>query len=593
MRFKSGAYADIHNEQGTRESIDNTGRAYYGDAMSAAPNHRMYKHIRKLNAIRKAVPALQKGSWRWAGNNGGNGVGFIRELPDSYAVVGLAKDGSVTHTFSGVRNGIYRDAVTGHEVNVTGGSLTFTVGPSSAGIYVLNGPGRIGDSGPGFFQTSADGSGGGGGGGGGSTMNPATIGTDPNPPVAGQNVTITYDGGLNSASRVVMHWGINGWTNVKDSDMTKNANGKWQVTIAVPTNATIINMAFNNGGSTWDSNNGQDYKRTVSASDGGGGTTKPSSVSTEPATVVAGQNVKIIYDGTLNNQPQVNMHWGINRWTEVRSSPMAKNATSGKWEVTVAVPSAATEINMAFNNGTGTWDNNNGADFKISVTSGNGGGGSGGGTGGSGIVSWTPAQPSTNDQITITITSSKGAKLHWGVNGWSAPAPVYHPAGTAPGDGATQTPFGSLIDGKRTLVLGPFNNSAQAVREINFVLKFDDNTWDNNNSQDWKITIQTATANEEETKPAFAQLVQNYPNPFNPSTVIGYELSEASRVKLEVLSVDGRHVATLVNSRVPIGRHGAVFNAAGLASGVYLYRIEAVTDNGHVFTQTRKMMLLK
>jgi hypothetical protein len=142
-------------------------------------------------------------------------------------------------------------------------------------------------------------------------------------------------------------------------------------------------------------------------------------------------------------------------------------------------------------------------------------------------------------------------------------------------------------------VLGPFNNSAQAVREINFVLKFDDNTWDNNNSQDWKITIQTATANEDETKPAFAQLVQNYPNPFNPSTVIGYELNEASRVKLEVLSVDGRHVATLVNSRMPVGQHGAVFNAAGLASGVYLYRIEAVTDNGRVFTQTRKMMLLK
>jgi hypothetical protein len=213
-------------------------------------------------------------------------------------------------------------------VNVTGGSLTFTVGPSSAGIYVLNGPGRIGDSGAGFFQTSADGSGGGGGG-GGSTMNPATIGTVPNPPVAGQNVTITYDGGLNSSSRVVMHWGINGWTNIKDSDMTKNANGKWQVTIAVPANATIINMAFNNGGSIWDSNNGQDYKITVSATDGGGGPTKPSSVSTDPATVVAGQNVKIIYDGMLNNQPQVNMHWGINRWTDVKSSPMTKNTTAG------------------------------------------------------------------------------------------------------------------------------------------------------------------------------------------------------------------------------------------------------------------------
>jgi glycosidase len=590
MRFKSGAYTDIHNEQGTRESIDNTGRAYYGDAMAAAPNHRMYKHIRKLNAIRKAVPALQKGSWRWAGSNGGNGVGFIREAGDSYAVVGLAKDGSVTHNFSGIRNGTYRDAVTGHEVTVTNGSLTFTAGPSSAGIYVLNGPGRLGDLGAGFFQTSTDGSGGGGGGGGGGgTVTPATITPEPNPPVAGQSVKITYDGTLNSQTTVVMHWGVNGWTQVKDNAMSKNGT-KWEATVTVPSGATELNLAFNNGGSTWDSNNGSDYKITVTAGSGGGGGggVTPTVVTSAPASVVAGQNVTVTYDGVLNTEAQVNMHWGINSWKEVKSSPMSKNGA--KWEVTVSVPAAATEMNMAFNNGTGKWDNNNGSDFKFQVT---GSGGGGGGTGGSGIVTWSPASPKANETITVTITGTKAAKLHWGVNNWSTPAAVYQPSGSAAADGATQTPFGPLTDGKQTLILGPFNSSAQEVNTINFVIKFNDNTWDNNNNQNWNISVSKATSNEDDTRPATASLRQNFPNPFNPSTVIGYELNEAAAVKLTVLAVDGRHVATLVDERKASGTYGAPFNAAGLSSGVYLYRIEVIGESGRVFTQTRKMMLLK
>ena len=42
---------------------------YYGDQFDTAPNHRIYQHIKKLNAIRKAVPALQKGSYTWGGTS--------------------------------------------------------------------------------------------------------------------------------------------------------------------------------------------------------------------------------------------------------------------------------------------------------------------------------------------------------------------------------------------------------------------------------------------------------------------------------------------------------------------------------------------
>lgn len=152
IQFMKGAYADIHNAAGIEQSIDLTGRAYYGDQFANAPNHIIYQHIKKLNAIRRAVPALQKGSYRWDGNGGGKAVGYVRKHNDSEVAVGLAKDGGASFTFSGLTNGIYRDAVTGAEISVTNGSLSFSVTSGSAGIYVLNGPGMIGGNGVGYFQ---------------------------------------------------------------------------------------------------------------------------------------------------------------------------------------------------------------------------------------------------------------------------------------------------------------------------------------------------------------------------------------------------------------------------------------------------------
>ncbi|TRX67528.1 starch-binding protein [Flammeovirga kamogawensis] len=157
MRFMSGAFADIHDAQGIKKSINETGRAYYGDVMDQAPSHKIYQHIKKLNAIRSAVPALQKGEWRWDGSTSGNGVGYVRKHGNSEVAVGLAKDGAATFNFSGLTNGTYRDAVTGKEYAVTNGTLTTTVESASASIYVLNGPGMIGGNGVGFFQAGEGG----------------------------------------------------------------------------------------------------------------------------------------------------------------------------------------------------------------------------------------------------------------------------------------------------------------------------------------------------------------------------------------------------------------------------------------------------
>lgn len=79
-----------------------------------------------------------------------------------------------------------------------------------------------------------------------------------------------------------------------------------------------------------------------------------------------------------------------------------------------------------------------------------------------------------------------------------------------------------------------------------------------------------------------------YPNPFNPSTTIRFELPEATSVSLEVYSVTGQRVATLVDGDLPAGMHQAVFNANGLASGMYIYRLQ--TPQGQ---HSRTITLLK
>ncbi|HEX5132769.1 MAG TPA: S8 family serine peptidase [Candidatus Krumholzibacteria bacterium] len=83
-------------------------------------------------------------------------------------------------------------------------------------------------------------------------------------------------------------------------------------------------------------------------------------------------------------------------------------------------------------------------------------------------------------------------------------------------------------------------------------------------------------------------LAQNYPNPFNPRTTIAYTLASETLVQLDVFDVSGRRVASLVNEIKGAGRHVVDFDAAGLSSGIYFYRLNA----GGVIEQ-KKMVLLK
>jgi hypothetical protein len=84
------------------------------------------------------------------------------------------------------------------------------------------------------------------------------------------------------------------------------------------------------------------------------------------------------------------------------------------------------------------------------------------------------------------------------------------------------------------------------------------------------------------------ELYQNYPNPFNPSTTIRYDVFEDGIVTLKIYDILGQEVRTLVNEFQPQRRYEVQFNSAGLASGVYIYRLQ-VND----YVQSKKMMLLK
>jgi hypothetical protein len=88
--------------------------------------------------------------------------------------------------------------------------------------------------------------------------------------------------------------------------------------------------------------------------------------------------------------------------------------------------------------------------------------------------------------------------------------------------------------------------------------------------------------------PAQFTLGQNYPNPFNPSTTIEYSVPERASVEIKVLDMLGREVAALVNEDKPAGAYTVRWNADGVASGVYFYRLKT-----GMFVRTRKMLLFR
>ena len=104
----------------------------------------------------------------------------------------------------------------------------------------------------------------------------------------------------------------------------------------------------------------------------------------------------------------------------------------------------------------------------------------------------------------------------------------------------------------------------------------------------WQNGSVSALTNKEPIIQNF-NLEQNYPNPFNPTTVIRFQLPAASHVKLKIFNLQGQEIKTIVNQRQEAGSYRVTLNAAGLASGIYIYQLK--TQSG--FISAKKMMLIR
>jgi hypothetical protein len=115
-----------------------------------------------------------------------------------------------------------------------------------------------------------------------------------------------------------------------------------------------------------------------------------------------------------------------------------------------------------------------------------------------GSIGWSPTVPTQADSI--TVWAPKKGKLHWGINGWQLPANSLWPTSTAAFDTkSVETPMdGPDGQGKYTVLLKPFQGQAKVV---DFVVHYDDNSWDNSGGGDYHITLSDSTEPSPEPSP--------------------------------------------------------------------------------------------
>lgn len=212
------------------------------------------------------------------------------------------------------------------------------------------------------------------------------------------------------------------------------------------------------------------------------------------------------------------------------------------------------------------------------------------GGGGETGVFWTPEHPTKNDIITITETDqTQGAKLHWGVtvNGtkWQTPHTSYWPSGSTlfngTGPAIESAMTGPDADGNITIQLGPFNNTAQKVEAVDFVIHYNNNSWNNNGGADFHIPIINNVANEEISK----NLVSIWPVPASERLVIGVPAAfPGNQNMIQLITSNG----DLLMENF-ITEENFILNVSHLPRGIYLAR---VIDKSKRIIFTKKVVLV-
>lgn len=213
-------------------------------------------------------------------------------------------------------------------------------------------------------------------------------------------------------------------------------------------------------------------------------------------------------------------------------------------------------------------------------------------TNASGIIALSPSKP---QNLTISKSGSNHPLLNWPANGESdlARYNVYKKTTSAQG---------------WNLYISVTTNSYEDVNETYlasggigyehpvyyYVTAFDTQSKESNPSKEVTTLVKGALLEKEgidaliSKVPVEFGLFQNHPNPFNPETVIRFTLPEAGFAKGVVYDILGREVSILLDGETPAGQHHLKFNAEGLGSGVYFFRL-----NAGKYSATIKMTLNK
>jgi hypothetical protein len=215
-----------------------------------------------------------------------------------------------------------------------------------------------------------------------------------------------------------------------------------------------------------------------------------------------------------------------------------------------------------------------------------------------GVVQWdsngVAISTAANDQLKLTIVSdgAGGANITWqddrnGTNNKDIYAQRINSAGVVQWttDGvAISTAAGRqeiptiVSDGSGGAIITWYDNRSGTNADI----------YAQQVSANGQLGVVTGVQNDVAALPESFRLEQNYPNPFNPTTTISFALPSNSFVSLKVFDALGREVSLLLADELSAGTYARQWDAAGLASGVYFYRMTA----GRV-TLTKSMILMK
>jgi hypothetical protein len=193
------------------------------------------------------------------------------------------------------------------------------------------------------------------------------------------------------------------------------------------------------------------------------------------------------------------------------------------------------------------------------------------------IANWTGGNPAVaHNESVVAFNVLYGAFVTWaGDLDLMTYNAIVWLADTGPGVVSVEPASGSIAPGDSEELVVTVNTEGMEDGTYNYELLIQTNDPENPVLFVEVTVVVGEVSSDDGATPIVFDLKQNYPNPFANATTIEYQLPQAEQVTITVFDLAGRRVATLVDDHVEAGTHSVVWQANGLASGVYLYRIQA------------------